>query len=212
MCLLLETIRLEDGVLFNLHYHNRRFNAARRDRFGLSAPLALENIIRVPENATKGLFRCRVLYSEEIQKIEFIPYVPRRINSLKLVVDDHLEYACKFADRHRIDRLFAQRGSCDEIIIIKNGRVTDCSIGNLVFYDGENWFTPSSPLLNGTRRMQLLEKGLIREREITAEDVFRFRKAGIINAFFGLENLPEIPVRNIQIPNSSSQHLASSIQ
>jgi 4-amino-4-deoxychorismate lyase len=33
MCLLLETIKLQNGVLENLYYHNLRMNAAREELF-----------------------------------------------------------------------------------------------------------------------------------------------------------------------------------
>ncbi|MDX9880745.1 MAG: aminotransferase class IV family protein [Prolixibacteraceae bacterium] len=195
---LLETIKLENGVLCNLAYHNLRFNHARHMLFGIREELKLETIIRVPDEFNEGLYRCRVLYSGEIEKIEFIPYLFRNIRSLKIVTDDQIEYSYKFADRRCIDKLFEKREDCDEIIIVKNGLVTDCSVGNLIFHDGRKWWTPFAPLLKGTRRMQLLEEGAISEKEIRVEDIFSFRKAAIINVFYGLESLPEIPVANIR--------------
>ncbi len=198
MCQLLETIKLENGILFNLKYHNLRFNNARREVFGISENWKLENIICIPQEFRQGLYRCRVVYSEEIQKIEFIPHQLRSIHSLKIVVDNQVEYSYKFANREPINRLFEKKEGCDEIIIVKNGLVTDCSIGNLLFHDGQKWWTPSTPLLNGTRRMQLLEEGLILEKEIRAEEIFSFQKAGIINVFYGMENLQAIPVSRIE--------------
>ena len=198
MCQLLETIKLENGILFNLKYHNLRFNNARHKIFGISEDLKLEDNIHIPDEFRQGVYRCRVIYSEEIQKIEFIPHQPRSIQSLKIVIDDQIEYSYKFANRERINRLFEKRGTCDEIVIVKNGLVTDCSIGNLLFYDGQKWWTPSAPLLNGTRRMQLLEEKLIFEKEIRAEEIFNFQKVGIINVFYGLENLPEVPVSSVE--------------
>jgi len=46
----------------------------------------------------------------------------------------------------------------DEVVFIKNGMVTDCSIGNLLFFDGHEWITPYIPLLKGTQRAFLLDK------------------------------------------------------
>ena len=195
---LLETIKLENGILFNLKYHNLRFNNARHAIFGISEELSLENIICIPEEFRQGLYRCRIIYSEEIEKIEFIPHRLRSIQSLKVVVDDQIEYSYKFVSREPINQLFEKREGCDEIIIVKNGLVADCSIGNLIFYDGQKWWTPSVPLLNGTRRMQLLEEGLVFEREISAGEIFSFQKVGIINVFYGLQNLPEVPVSYIK--------------
>ena len=92
----------------------------------------------------------------------------------------------KYADRCLINTLFAQRGSCDEIIIIKNGKVTDCSIGNLIFRQGEKWYTPDTPLLLGTQREKLLQEGKIQERTIFQEDIVNFDEIKIINAMNSL--------------------------
>ncbi len=198
MCRLLETIKLENGVLYNMKYHNLRFNNARKNLFGISGEIDLKKIISIPDECKCGIFRCRVTYSETIEKNEFIPHVPKTINSLKLVTDNEIEYSYKYADRKRLSALFEQRGTCDEIIIIKNGLVTDCSIGNLIFWDGRKWWTPSTPLLNGTQRMRLLEEGLVFEKEIPAGHIFSYQKAGIINVFYGFGNLHEIPVSSIK--------------
>ena len=197
MCQLLETIKLENGIFHNLRYHKLRFNRARYELFGISQEVSLENVIPVPEEYKKGVYRCRVVYSKEIEKVEFIAHQPRVIKSLKIVVDNNIEYGYKYLNREKLNHLYAMRGDCDEIVIIKNGLVTDCSIGNLVFYDGQKWWTPSTPLLNGTRRMQLIDDGLIFEKRITTDDISSFQKAGIINVFYGTENLPEIPVTSI---------------
>lgn len=197
MCHLLETIKLENGVLHNLKYHNLRFNSARRKLFGASEVLNLDENIKIPEACNKGLYRCRIVYSEKIEKIEFVEYQVRTFKSLKIVRDDTIEYNYKYTNRDRLNQLFAMREACDEIIIVKNGLVTDCTIGNLVFFDGQKWHTPSSPLLNGTRRMQLLEEAQICETEISFDSIASFQKVGIINVFYGMENLPIIPVSAI---------------
>lgn len=197
MCQLLETIKLEDGQLFNLDYHNRRMNAARRELFGSIPPIDLKEIIQVPETCIDGLYRCRIVYSKEIESIEFIPQQERSFTSLKLIHTDKIDYHLKYADRTSLNMLYAQRGQADEIIIVCNGEITDCSIGNLLFYDGENWITPAAPLLKGTQRQKLLETGHIQEEFITVNDLENFEKAGIINAFFDLKNMPIIEIKNI---------------
>lgn len=197
MYLLLETIKLENGQLFNLEYHSRRMNEARQELFPGSTPIQLEAEIQVPENCHTGLYRCRMLYAERIETIEFIPQHVRSFSSLKLVTNNTIDYHFKYADRTALNELFAKRENADEIIIIKNGELTDCSIGNLVFFDGEKWYTPSHPLLRGTQRQKLLENGEIFERNITSNDLVQYREAGIINAFFDIENMPRIKIENI---------------
>ncbi|PTN09566.1 aminotransferase class IV family protein [Mangrovibacterium marinum] len=197
MCQLLETIKLDNGQLFNLDYHNRRLNAARRELFGPLPPLELNELIAVPESCMDGLYRCRVLYSRQIDRIDFIPQKERSFTSLKIVNCPQIDYHLKFADRSILNKLFEQRGQADEIIIVRQGAITDCSIGNLLFFDGHSWLTPASPLLQGTQRQKLLETGHIQEEFITPDDLQSYEKVAIINAFFDLKNMPIIEIENI---------------
>ncbi len=64
-------------------------------------------------------------------------------------------------------------------------------------FDGENWMTPDTPLLKGTRRQALLDLRLITERTITERDLPCFQKVGIINAFLDLNHMPVIKKENI---------------
>jgi 4-amino-4-deoxychorismate lyase len=88
--------------------------------------------------------------------------------------------------------------SADEILIIKNGFVTDTSFSNIVFFDGIKWITPSTYLLNGTQRQQLLQQGAIIEEEIRPSDLKHFRFAKLINAMLDLETSPSIDILIIE--------------
>ena len=90
--------------------------------------------------------------------------------------------------------LLQQKGSADDIIIMKNGFVTDCSFGNLVFRKGDEYYTPANFLLNGTRRQQLLSQGLVSEKEFTKETIYTMDTCIIINAMLGLRDGAEVDV------------------
>ncbi len=194
---LLETIKVENGLLNNIGYHNKRMNEARSVIFGEQKIIRLEKEVRVPPQFSESLYRCRVIYGRAIEDIEFLPVRPRVFNRLKIIRDPQISYPFKFEDRSHLNRLYNQKEDADEIIIVKDGLVTDCSIGNIVFYDGTTWFTPDSPLLKGTQRQFLLDHHLVRERKISEKDIFSYRKAGLINAFFDLKNMPVIKIENI---------------
>ena len=196
MSLLLETIKIENGKLLNMGFHNWRFNQARRELFNLPE-IDLEQVISIPDDLANITYRCRVLYDQTIQKVEFIPYQTRSIQSLRLVYDDTINYAYKYANRTHLNELFKKRGNADEIIIVKKGLITDCTIGNLVFYDGEKWLTPEQPLLAGTQRQKLLSEGQIKQAKITEKDLSNYQKVGIINAFYLLDNMPSLPINKI---------------
>ena len=197
MCQLLETIKCKDGKLFNLEFHQARFNYARKEYFGLSDEIDLEKIIEVPKHSKKGLFRCRIAYSETINKIEFIPHQFREIKNLKLVEDNDIDYQFKYSDRKKLNELFEKRGDCDDILVIKNGRITDSFTANTIFFDGEKWWTPDTPLLPGTQRAKLLDEGKITVCTITPFDISRFKKVGLINAMWDFEEMPEIEINKI---------------
>jgi len=195
MCRLLETIRVSGGRLENLHLHAARAKAARKELLGLDDDIGLTDI-PVPENITGGIYKCRVTYKEKIEKVEFIPYIIKRPEKIRLVVDDDLEYRYKFADRSRFDALKALHAGCDEIIIVKNGLLTDTTYSNIALIDGSRWLTPATPLLNGIRRQLLLQQGKITEALITPNDLQRFSKVSFINA---LLDLGEVEINTIRI-------------
>jgi 4-amino-4-deoxychorismate lyase len=198
MSRLVETIRTEEGKLLNISFHNERMIRSLYDVFGLKTKIYLEKLITVPETAKKEIFKCRVEYDHEIRKVEFLPYKIKVIRSLKLVEDNTIEYAYKFTDRKRIEELTATRGEGDDILIIKNGMVTDTSYANVVFRDfNGNWVTPSTYLLPGTRRTNLLKQKLIIEASIAYKDINKYSEVRLINAMLGLYDTEGIPVRNI---------------
>jgi 4-amino-4-deoxychorismate lyase len=197
MSRLFETIKCSEGKLFNMEFHQSRFEKACREFFGFSTHFNLIESIEIPEFAKTGLFRCRVTYSKQIDKIEFIPHQYREIKSLKLIEDNEIDYRFKFDDRERLNRLFEQRGTCDDIIIVKNGLITDSSYANIIFYDERKWWTPDSPLLPGTQRAKLLSEKKISACRITYKDISKYKKAGLINALNNMEELPEIKITNI---------------
>ena len=130
----------------------------------------------------EGVWKLRVVYSVQIQRHQLTRYVVQPVRSLKLVHDDSIEYSHKYEDRSAIDALMAQRGSCDNILIVKNGCVTDTAYANIALYDGSEWFTPEMPLLAGTQRAALIAGGKLTERRIRTDDLKRYQSAVLINA------------------------------
>ncbi len=59
--------------------------------------------------------------------------------------------------------------------------LTDTSYTNIALYDGEQWFTPSTPLLRGTMRQRLLDCGLLQEREIMVSDIPNYQYISLFN-------------------------------
>ena len=172
---LLETIKCLDGLAYHLPYHQKRFNASRQE-LGFNTPLEL--ILNPPK---KGLYRCRVIYEDEIINIEYIPYVQKEIKRFKLI-HSQIDYALKYENRNEINELFEKKEESDEIIIVKDNLITDTSIANICVYDGKRWLTPKTPLLKGTTRQRLLDTNMIHLADITYKDIHKFSKIALLNA------------------------------
>lgn len=183
--LLLETIRIEDGKIHNLVYHQHRCTKSRQILFGSSDILDLSSLIDAPKT---GVYRCRILYGERLHSIEYIPYTPKEIQRVK-IVSSEIEYSLKYADRDALNALLGSNKDVDEVIIEKEGFLTDTTISNIAFFDGKKWVTPVKPLLEGTMRAKLIDEGLLHPREIRKEDLQNYSKVALMNAMIGFKIL-----------------------
>ena len=196
---LLETIRFENGVFSNPEYHFRRMKKSVNNCFNQALHFKPEHVLLEAQKnfgKKKGLYKFRLLYDAKQFRWEFTPYQLPSIKTLKLIVDNQIEYSHKFSDRTKLDLLHLQRGDADDILVVKNGKITDTSFANIVFYDGHRWLTPRQPLLPGTQRAFLLDTGQLSETEITPDDMSRFSKARLINAMIRFEDAVEVRVLN----------------
>lgn len=193
-----ETIRIEAGQIQNIKWHNQRCNRTRRELFGEKRAIELQHWITPPP---EGLYRCRITYHKQITKIEYIPYQPKIIKSFK-IVPSTIDYRYKYSERTQLDHLKNQYPEVDEIIIEKDGLITDTTIANLAFYDGEQWVTPENPLLPGTMRAKLLNEKFLIPKPITSEALKQFSHVALMNAMIGFQiqknsiiyNLTERPI------------------
>lgn len=101
------------------------------------------------------------------------------------VVRADVDYGYKYADRSGLNELLRSAGS-DDVIIVKNGLVTDSAIANLVFESPQGLFTPRVPLLEGVQRAHLLQQNVIMPIDIRVDDLRRYEKVHFINAMVPL--------------------------
>lgn len=194
--MLVESIKIFEGKAWNVEYHNYRMNKSRRELFGVTRMLDLNNYIKLPAGLGNGLYKLRVLYDREAVSASLESYAIKSIRTLIPVINNSIEYLHKYEDREEITKMASNSGA-DDIIIIKNGRVTDSSFANIVFYDGQKWITPNTFLLEGTQRKYLLNSGLIYEDEIKTADLKKFKGVKLINALRGLNDTEMITIGNI---------------
>ncbi len=187
MCLFIETIRIEDGKVYNLDYHIERFNRTRAALWKGSIPIDLRAL--VSPQSLAGIYKCRVVYGREIEEITYVPYQMRDVSSLRLVVADTVDYTYKSTNRENLNALYAQRKMADDILIVKEGCLTDTSIANIALYDGHTWFTPARPLLRGTKRAELLDRKLIVEKDIPQISLKDYSHIMLFNAMIDWERV-----------------------
>lgn len=194
----METIRIERRQICNLSYHNERLNRSRRALFGCEDALSLENFIAIPDELSDAVHKCRVIYDTEIRQVAFHPYQIKPIRTLQLVVDNEINYKYKWLDRSRLQAHIAS-ATADDILIVKNGLLTDASYANIAFFDENQWLTPATPLLAGTRRQQLLEQGTVVEAALKPSDLAQFKFAKLMNAMLDWSESPVIAIENIRV-------------
>lgn len=182
-----ETIRVNDAKHLNLRYHQKRYEDTLKS-FGVYKYENLESFFNAPK---KGIYRCKIIYNlVGIVNIEYFEYKKRAINSLKLVYDDEIDYSFKYADRDKIDTLYKEKKECDDILIVKNGYITDTSIANIAFFKDGTWFTPKNILLHGTTRQRYIDEAKLIVKDIKVEDLDGFSKIALLNAMIDFDIIP----------------------
>lgn len=197
MCLFIESICYEQGYFQRIDLHNDRFNRTRNHFFGVQSNLKLELFLSVPVHLKDKTLKCRVTYGRDILNIEYDLYNIKPIKSLQLVLDDTIDYSFKYADRTKLTALYDLKGHSDDILIVKDGYITDSSSANIILKKGGKWYSPQNPLLMGTRLENYIREGRVTPALLHPKDLPLFQEARIINAMISIENSFVIPISNI---------------
>ncbi|MFC0309442.1 aminotransferase class IV family protein [Gallibacterium trehalosifermentans] len=185
-----ETIAIQNGEVQHLSYHQARYQRTVQHYYQMNYQhFDFSTIIQVPTEFQQGLVRCRIDYNQTDFQIQFFPYQRRQFRSFHPVIADQIDYQFKYCHREPLNQLYQQRQGADEILIVQQGQITDCSIGNLVFLRQGEWFTPAQPLLAGTQRQRLLEQEKIHLRTILLTELELFEEIRLINALNPLDNV-----------------------
>jgi 4-amino-4-deoxychorismate lyase len=197
----LETIKIINGKAPYLAYHQKRLNRTFERFFSveksldLSTILAKEKKIIATQDFENQVFKCRFLYDSQFFSIEILPYRIQAIDSLKIInVSDDFSYPFKFSNRTILNQLVIEK---QEVLMVKNGFLTDTTYHNIALKMGQNWFTPENPLLKGTKRDYLLEKKIIQTRPVTVQDLYDSSEIKLFNAMIDWEEAPVINPINL---------------
>ena len=177
-----ESIRINDGIAENLNFHQARVNKTLSSFDASHNSIELTTIVQELVLPKLGLFKLRISYDlNGNYEAKCNPYQYRQMNDFALVDIKGHRYDYKYANRDWINEALAQSGK-DEIMMHDAGFIKDCSYTNIVFYDGANWYTPHSPLLEGTQRAKLIQEGIIITKALHVDELPNFQKFKCINA------------------------------
>ena len=198
----IESIKIEDQEIFLLEYHQKRVNETFR-QFGKETSIDLEKIVKNLQHDEDGLYKLRIVYDLERKfTTQLIPYAIAEIDDFQLVENNNIDYSFKYENRKEF-AVMKEEARSEEIIIVKNNRVTDTSFSNLLFLKGKEWYTPNTYLLNGVQRQYLLKNKKIKEAEITLQNLKEFSHFQIINALNDFDDMFVYPLHKIvNLPES----------
>ena len=177
---LFESIRVEGGNVHLLQYHQKRLERSYLYMFKKKCAWQLNSMI--PELPKEGSYKLRFLYNKDRFTFELLPYTSRKIERLKLIEIDSYSYDHKFTDRSGLDNAYKLRGDCDDVLLTKNGFLTDTSYCNILLFDGSQWVTPEKPLFEGVQREFLIDQQRVIPKQIHVNDLSDFISFQLINA------------------------------
>lgn len=186
MCHWFETIKIENGLAVNLEWHQKRVDSTLLDH-GITPHFKLQDFFNAIGLSAEGIHRLKIVYNQKIVDHSILNYVPGTLDTLKVVEDNHLTYSYKDTDRRRLEFLKSCREDCDDVLIIKNGQVTDISYANIVFCSEKGFFSPVKPLLRGTQISLLAQQRIVHLREIRPSDFHHFTGWVPVNALLGFK-------------------------
>ena len=198
----IESIYYKDGEMPLIYWHELRFAKTQMSHFGEKVHLSLAEIIvlKKPDNLQKNqVYKIRIVYSDKDISVQFIPYSQQKITSLQIINNDTIDYSYKYADRSELDRMKSLIEKEEEILIVKNGWLTDTTYTNIALFDGTQWVTPKFPLLEGTQRSYLLEKKIIHRQLISINELHQYSSIRLFNAMISWENAIELPISSIRL-------------
>lgn len=198
MCRFIESIRWENADMPLIALHQLRFEKTQREAFGSIVHPSLKDTIYLQaalhQDINTGKYKCRVVYDDQHISVEFIPYHQAKIDRLKIVTGDEIDYHLKYEDRTCFKKLKSGSGDGTEILIVKNNLITDTSFSNVALWDGIKWFTPAAPLLEGIQRAFLISRKEIFPGEISLNELHHFKKIKLFNAMIHWEEAPVLDI------------------
>ncbi|MDQ3142384.1 MAG: aminotransferase class IV [Bacteroidota bacterium] len=189
-----ETMAMKEGSIRNVFFHQKRMEETFKMFYPSEKAINL-SLIQFQEPMLPHLkYKVKVQYNNLGFKFNVQPYHSKVFKNVHIKNDNQIDYPFKFTNRKNINSLMKQIPDTDQIIILKDDYITDSSYSNIVFYDGERWITPATPLLKGTMREYLLSEKRINEDYLEVKQLIHFKEFKFINAMNNLDEAHSYPM------------------
>ena len=192
-----ESIRIEDGMIQNGLFHLNRMMFTCLKNFKSFNHHDIFSKIVIPDDYKSTLCKLKILYNETDFSFSLSPYERKEIRFLQMVINDSIIYEFKSTQRLEFDLLLKEKGEANDVLIIKNGFVSDSGVANIVFFHDNVMLTPADCLLAGTERQRLIKEGILDAVKIKMEDIPYMDGFSIINAMNPLGSQPINPIKQI---------------
>ncbi len=177
---LFETIKIENGNIYNLAYHQARVEFAFRNYYKKLAPFHLASFLH--ELPKQGLFRAKIVYNQKgVCSVSYYPYQKKAIQKVLLVENSAFEYRFKYLNRAFFDYLY-KNFDADEFIITRHGFIKEFSIGNIALKSVNRYYTPRDPFLLGTSLKRHLFNKKVTFKKIHYKDLPKYSTIALLNA------------------------------
>lgn len=216
---LLETLRLEEGVVCNSARHFARMErAARHFGYPFVRPHMESLLAEVVQAHPRGTWRVRLLLTAtgrgnaEAYTLEERPARVRLALADRPLEAAHGEFV-RFKTTHRVhyEAFDAQApGIFDTLLWNEERQLTECTRSNVAVQIADRWITPalSCGLLGGVMRERLLEEGQLEEGIVTREELVQARGVAVFNSLRGWMEVEQI-MRNADKSGFSAAWSAS---
>ncbi|WP_084382874.1 aminodeoxychorismate synthase component I [Curvibacter delicatus] len=193
---LLETLRLEEGVLRDASRHLARMErAARHFSYPFARARIETSLAEVVQAHPQGTWRVRLLLAAtgqcraEAYALAERPARARLVLAERPLEEAHGEFVRFKTTRRAHYEVFAPQAPdiFDTLLWNEDGQLTECTRSNVAVQFGDRWVTPalSCGLLGGVMRERLLEEGWLKEGVIAREELPQARGVAVFNSLRG---------------------------
>lgn len=193
---LLETLRLENGVLRDAEAHLARMaRAAAHFGYPFAPDQAARQLQQLAQAQPQGLWRVRVLLAAsgelQVQAVALEaspPLVQLRLADQAFEAADSEFVRFKTTQRAHYDAFApSQPGIFDTLLWNRHGEITECTRGNIALLLDGRWVTPPlrCGLLDGIARARYLKEQRLVEASVRVSDLPRVQALAFINSLRG---------------------------